>query len=320
MTAIRFGGDAIRHRSLLILLVLIWAISWPAIKVGVTTVPAIWFGCLRYIIAAFCLFAVGALRRELALPSRPDWPLIAVSGALQMAAYSALTGLALTILPPGRASVLAFSTPIWVVPLAAWWLHERISRLAMFGVAVGLSGVLAIAAPSLNLEGKGQIVAYAMLMGAAAAWAISIVFVRSHQFAATALALAPWQMLVAAVLLLPLALGVEGSPPPIGASGAASLAYVGPVATAFAYWAVVEVGRHFRAGTISMALLATPSLGILISALTLGEAVGTSLIIGVVLIGIGIRLAISASDREKEGAPSEEVRDGWRRSTRSSES
>ena len=141
MTAVRFGGDAIRHRSLLILLVLIWAISWPVIKVGVTTVPAIWFGCLRYIIAAFCLFAVVALRRELAFPSRSDWPLIAVSGALQMAAYSALTGLALTILPPGRASVLAFSTPIWVVPLAAWWLHERISRLAMFGVAVGLSGV-----------------------------------------------------------------------------------------------------------------------------------------------------------------------------------
>jgi hypothetical protein len=69
-----------------------------------------------------------------------------------------------------------------------------------------------------------------------------------------------------------------------------------------------------------MALLATPSLGILISALTLGEAVGTSLITGVVLIGIGIRLAISASDGEKKAAPSEGrvVRDGWRRSRRSS--
>ncbi|WP_212419632.1 DMT family transporter [Bradyrhizobium sp. AUGA SZCCT0283] len=298
MTAARFGGDTNRHRWLLIFLILIWAISWPVIKVGVTAVPAIWFGCLRYMIAAFCLFALVALRRQLAFPSRSDWSLIAVSGALQMAAYSALTGLALTILPPGRASVLAFSTPIWVVPLAAWWLHERISQLAMFGVAVGLSGVFVIAAPSLHVEGKDQIAAYGMLMGAAAAWAISIVFVRSHRFAATTLALAPWQMLVAAALLLPLALGIEGSPPPIGASGAASLAYVGPIATAFAYWAVVEVGRHFQAGTISMALLATPSLGILISALTLGEAVGASLIAGVVLIAAGIRLATSTSDRQ----------------------
>jgi drug/metabolite transporter (DMT)-like permease len=48
---------------------------------------------------------------------------------------------------------------------------------------------------------------------------------------------------------------------------------------------------------MSMALLATPSLGILISALTLGEAVGASLIAGVVLIGLGIRLVTNASGR-----------------------
>jgi drug/metabolite transporter (DMT)-like permease len=301
MTATRIEATQIRHRSLLILLVLTWAISWPVIKVGVATVPPIWFGCLRYVIAAFCLFTLVGARRELILPPRSDWPLVLVSGALQMGAYSALTGLALTILPPGRASVLAFSTPIWVVPLAAWWLQERITRLAMLGVAVGLLGVFAIAAPSFHLHGRDQILAYAMLMGAAAVWAISIVFVRSHRFAATALALAPWQMLVAAALLLPLALVVEGAPPTVGAHGAASLAYVGLIATAFAYWAVVEVGRHFPAATMSMALLATPSLGILISALTLGETVGPSLIAGVALIGTGIRLATSLPDR-KTGA------------------
>ncbi len=286
----RFG-----RRSLLVLLILTWAVSWPVIKVGVATVPPIWFGCLRYTIAAACLFALVAVRRELVFPPRSDWPLIAVSGALQMGAYSALTGLALTVLPPGRASVLAFSTPIWVVPLAAWWLRELISRLAMVGVAVGLSGVFAIAAPSLHSDGTGQIVAYTMLLGAAAAWAVSIVFVRAHRFTATPLALAPWQMLVAAALLLPLAAATEGPLPPVGARGAASLAYVGPIATAFAYWAVVETGRHFRASTMSMALLATPSLGILISALTLGETVGLSLIAGVVLIAAGIRLSTMAS-------------------------
>ncbi|MFZ2159870.1 MAG: DMT family transporter, partial [Bradyrhizobium sp.] len=270
------------------------AISWPVIKVGVATVPPIWFGCLRYVIAAFCLFALVAARRELIWPPRSDWPLIAVSGALQMGAYSALTGLALTILPPGRASVLAFSTPIWVVPLAAWWLHESVPRRAVLGAAIGLVGVVAIAAPSLHADGKDQIFAYGMLMGAAAAWAVSIVFVRGHRFTATALALAPWQMLVAAVLLLPLAITFEGPLSSTGVRGAAALVYVGPVATAFAYWAVVEAGRHFRASTLSVALLATPSLGILISSLTLGEAVGASLVAGVVLIGFGIRLATGA--------------------------
>jgi drug/metabolite transporter (DMT)-like permease len=283
-------GSRLHHRILLAMLVLTWAISWPAIKVGVATVPPIWYACFRYAIATSCLFVLVAKRRELTLPPRSDWPLVAVSGVLQMATFSALTGFALTILPPGRASVLAFSTPIWVVPLAAWWLHEHASRRALFGLGLGLVGVLTIAAPSIRPKGATEIVAYVMLLGAAAAWAISIVAVRAHRFTATALALAPWQMLVAACLLLPLAIAVEGAPPPIGITGAASLAYVGPIATAFAYWAVVEAGRHIRASTMSMALLATPGLGILISAFTLGEGVGPSLIAGVVWVGAGIRL------------------------------
>jgi drug/metabolite transporter (DMT)-like permease len=188
--------------------------------------------------------------------------------------------------------VLAFSTPIWVVPLAAWWVHERASPAALLGTGLGLLGVLAIAAPALQPDGRGNGFAYAMLLGAAVSWALSIVAVRAHRFTATALALAPWQTLVAACLLLPVALAVEGVPRPIGVSGAASLAFVGPVATAFAYWAVVETGRHFRAGTLSMALLATPPVGILLSALTSGETVEPLLIGGAVLIAAGIRLSV----------------------------
>src|SRR5215510_1926937 len=215
--------DGYRHHILVALLILSWAISWPLIKVGVATVPPIWYACFRYGIAALCLFALVAARHEAALPPRADWPLVAISGAFQMAAYSAMTAFALTILPPGRASVLAFSTPIWVVPLAAWWLHERTSPGVLLGTGLGLLGVLAIVAPALHADSGGHLVAYAMLLAAAVSWALSIVAVRAHRFAATALALAPWQTLVAACLLLPIALAAEGVPRPIGLSGAASL-------------------------------------------------------------------------------------------------
>jgi drug/metabolite transporter (DMT)-like permease len=215
--------------------------------------------------------------------------------------------MALTVLPPGRASVLAFSTPIWVVPISAVWLRERLSRAGMLGVGLGLLGALAIAAPSLNRAGSGHGLAYALLMAAAAAWAVSIVYVRKHRFIASALALAPWQMLLAAGLLLPCALALEGLLQEVGVEGTASLAYVGPVATAFAYWAVVEAGRRFRASTMSMALLATPSLGIAISAWAQHEPIGASLIAGVIMIAAGIRLATAAPAHSRDPAPATEV-------------
>ena len=282
----------LRDWLLLLSLVLIWAVSWPVIKIGVGQIPPIWYGCLRYAIAALILFGLVAVRGELALPPRSDLSLVVVSGALQMAAYSALTGLALTILPPGRASVLAFSTPVLVAPLAAWRLGEKISSKIAAGVMIGCAGIVIIASPSFAVGGK-QTMAYAMLMGAAAAWAITIVTVRGHRFKSSALSLAPWQMLIAASLLLPVAISAEGPPGQFTLLGVATLIYVAPVATAFAYWAVVEAGRRFAASTMSMALLATPSFGLLISARVLDEPINTSLLWGVVLTATGIHLTVT---------------------------
>lgn len=283
-----------RDWLLLLSLVLIWAVSWPVIKIGVGQIPPIWYGCFRYAIAALILFGVLIARRELALPSSADLPFVVVSGTLQMAAYSALTGLALTILPPGRASVLAFSTPIVVAPLAAWRLGEDLGPKMVAGVLIGCAGTAVIASPSFAVAGR-QTVAYAMLMAAATAWAVTIVIVRGHRFASSALSLAPWQMLIAAIVLLPTAISVEGPPPAISPLGAATLVYVAPVATAFAYWAVVEAGRRFAASAMSMALLATPSLGLLISAWALNEPIDASLVAGVALTATGIRLTLAAT-------------------------
>lgn len=234
------------------------------------------------------------------MPPRADWPYIAISGVLQMASYSTLAAIALTVLPAGRASVLAFSTPIWVVPIAAWWLGESPSHGTFIGTCLGLLGVRTIAAPSFHAEGR-QVVASGLFLGAALSWATAIVAVRAHRFQATALALAPWQMVVAAGLPLPLALVVEGAPPPLTPRGAASLAFVGPVATAFAYWAVVEAGRRLRAVVLSTGLLASPALGTLISALGWGEEVDLWLITGMVLIATGIGLVTFSSEKNSVG-------------------
>jgi drug/metabolite transporter (DMT)-like permease len=283
-----------RARWLLALLVLIWGASWPIVKIGVTVVPPLWFACLRYVTGTACVVVIVALRRELILPSRSDWKLIIVSSVLQMATYSAFTSLALTRLPPGRASVLAFSTPVWVVPLSVWWLRERVARFGRLGVVAGLAGVVVIASPEMQPIVPEHLMAYTLLMCAAAAWAGSIVFVRAHRFQASALALAPWQMMVASLLLLGCAIGVDGPLRSLDLRGVAPLVYVGPLATAFAYWAVVEVGRHLRATTISVTLLMVPCVGLLISVFTLHEAVNPSLALGVVLIGVGVLLTTTS--------------------------
>ena len=169
------------------------------------------------------------------------------------------------------------------------------------GVGAGMTGVLAIASPGLRSAAPATVLPYLLLIAAAAGWAASIVFVRAHRFRASSLSLAPWQTLVAALLLLPCAREIDGAFQPLSLGGAISLAYVGPIATAFAYWAVVEVGRHIGATTISMSLLAVPALGVTISTVAFHESVDFSLGAGVALITIGV-VRVTTSHRRGESA------------------
>jgi drug/metabolite transporter (DMT)-like permease len=52
----------------------------------------------------------------------------------------------------------------------------------------------------------------------------------------------------------------------------------------------VEVGRRLPATTLSVGLLATPTLGLTISAITLNEPIGPALLWGLALVGVGIAL------------------------------
>src|SRR3546814_14990154 len=93
-----------------------------------------------------------------------------------------------------------------------------------------------------------------MLLAAAHAWSVAILHIRAHKWDSSPLQLAPWQMLLA---VPPLALlswltedwgGIRWS-----GETALVLAYNGPLATAFCFWAVVSVTRALPAIQIGRA-------------------------------------------------------------------
>ncbi len=89
-------------------------------KMGLAHISPLWFAACRFGSAALISFLVlGALRR-LRLPSRQEWPLVIGVGLLQMGAFTALALWALQYVPPGRASVIAYATAIWVIRFPRW--------------------------------------------------------------------------------------------------------------------------------------------------------------------------------------------------------
>ena len=131
----------------------------------------------------------------------------------------------------------------------------------------------------------------AAILGAALLWAGAILHIRGHHWRSTPFDLLPWQMLLATVILVPLAWFVVGPPAFDWTPRLAALfAYAGLPGSALAYWASAMAGLRLPAATTSLGLLATPVVSVALATLWLGERPGASLLVGVALILGGVAL------------------------------
>ncbi|WP_186093552.1 DMT family transporter [Burkholderia gladioli] len=275
--------------------IIVWGANWPIMKVGLAHVSPLWMSSIRFASGAACLFALQAARRELALPKRADIPLLASVGLLQMLAFKALSAIALHRIGAGRSAVLAYTTPIWVTPIAVLMFRERLSGRKSAGVALGVAGVVVLFNPlDIDWHNRGIVLANLMLLAASLCWAVCILHLRHFRSASSAYALAPWQMAIAAVPLLMLARFHEGQYSGDGSMTlAACLGFIGPLATAFCFCAVNAANTRMSSSSMATAMLGVPIVGLLASIAFLHEPITFSLMGSVILIVSGIALSIA---------------------------
>lgn len=289
-------------RLLLVGVVILWGVNWPVMKIGVAAMPPVWFATARMVLGALSLFLLLAVLGRLKLPQRRDLPVVLTVGLLQMAAFLALVNIALQQVEASRSAILAYTTPLWVTPAAFLLLGERLSPLKGLGLALGLAGVAALFNPlGFDWSDRATLVGNGLLLLAAFSWSIAILHVRRHRWGTSPLQLAPWQMLAAAVPLALLSWVTEDwSTVQWSGQLALLLAYNGPLATAFCFWAVVSVTRALPAVTTSLSLLAVPVTGVAASALILGEPLTPTLVGGLILI-LGGTVLVNLADVRRDG-------------------
>jgi drug/metabolite transporter (DMT)-like permease len=277
---------------LLATVVLAWSLTWPVNKVILATVPPLWAVALRTGIGAVALFLIAALQRRLVLPPRGDWPVLASITLLHMVGFGVLSSIGLQTVPTGRSVVLAYTTPLWVVPGAALFLGERLTTRRIVGVVVGLAGLLVLFNPlAFDWTERSAVLGNLAILAAALLWAGSILHIRGHRWQSSPFDLLPWETLLATVLLTPAASLLAGPPAfAIDAPLAALLIYAGLPGTALAYWAVAMACRHLPAITTSLGLLATPVVSTLVAAIWLQEVPTADVLaaMGLILSGIAI--------------------------------
>lgn len=274
------------------IVVLAWGLNWPMTKMVVRDIPPLWAATLRSLIATVTLLGLLWSQGSLIVPRRGDVAVIVGIALPHMVAFSTLVAIGIQFVPAGRAIVLGYTTPLWVIPMARLFLGEPITRRHVVGGCVALAGLALMFEPaSFDWHDGRALLGNGLLLLASACWAVSIVYVRAHIWVSTPFQLVFWEVLLATAVSSMLALVFHGLPTVDWTpSLALLLLYGGVCGTALAYWAVAVVNRSLPAATTSLGLLATPVVGTISAAIMLGEPITPTLVGAMTLIVGGIAL------------------------------
>ena len=274
--------------------ILIFGFNWPIMAAGDRAMDAMWLAAFRLVGAALVVFVVVAARGSLSRVDRHDVPIVLSVGLFRIALVNGLVFSALQFVPPGHASFVAFTASFWVLPVAAIWLGEKLTPWRVGGVLLGCLGLVLLLEPwALDWSDTRTLLGFGMLLAAAQTAAITSVHIRAHRWRATPFELMPWQLMVAAVPTVALALALEG-PPDVqwSAMVVGIIAYQVLPASSFAMWGELTLCRSLPAISANLFLMAIPVIGLGASILfgedtiTLAAGVGCALILAGVAAGL----------------------------------
>lgn len=240
------------------------------------------------------------------LPTGSWWWRSLVLGTLNIGAFFALIFVAAYRLPGGMAATLTATAPIMVM-LVAWALiGERPRAAALVGAGVGVVGV------ALLVLRAGVIVdpiGVAASFGAVAMSSLGFVLVKRWHPPVDLLTFTAWQLVAGGLVLLPIAIAVEGAPPPLDLPAIGGFLYLGLPATLIAYVVWFRGLRELPAASVALVGLLNPVAGTVIGVVLAGEAFGGVQLLGMLLVLAGIlagQPAVAALLRRRTRDPERE--------------
>ncbi|RDI45192.1 DMT family transporter [Aquicella lusitana] len=267
-----------------------WGIAWPINKIGLQYMSPLWYTALRLIVGTVTMMGLVAAIKKFAWPKTKDIPLIVIIGLLQISIYILLANIGLAYLPAGRSSLLAYTTPLWVMPAAILFFDEKAGWSRWLGFLLGVGGLLILLSPwEMNWADKKVLFGSAMLLLASLCWAISMLCARYMKWTKSPLELIPWQLLVGTIPILLFAwvkepaVTIHWNPALI-----LSLIYTGFLVTGLSYWSGVVVNKELPTMVVSLGFLAVPVFSLLVSAFFMHEVINLPTTVAMISILLGL--------------------------------
>ena len=279
-----------REWAMLVTLSVLWGGSFFFAEIALESLPPLTIVTLRVGLAAITLWLV-VLALKLPIPNSPPiWIAFLTMGLLNNVLPFSLIVWGQSQISSGLAAILNATAPLFGVIVAGILLRdESATPLKITGVVVGFAGVIVMM--DLSSIATSSLLAQLAILAAALSYACASVYGR--RFKATGLnpiLVAAGQVTGSTLLLLPIALWVDGNDPyaNVPTQVWAAIISLAMFSTAAAYILYFKLLASAGATNILLVTLLVPVSAILLGWLFLEESLQTPHIIGMAMIALGL--------------------------------
>jgi drug/metabolite transporter (DMT)-like permease len=278
----------------LILMALIWGITFSVIKYGTTLLPALAYNGVRIMLAALALIVIAMIRGGSA-PSRRDVLVLLALGALGNGVYQVLFVEGLARTRAGEAALVVGASPALMALFARMRGIERVDRRRAFGIMLSIFGVALIVlgrAATGESGSGGSLFGDLLVLCGAACWAVYTVLLIPYTKRVSGWWVIALNVIGGSVILAVVGardiISVDWTAVPGRAWAAILYSGLGGLVIAYMFW-LYGVRRLGPTRTAMYGNL-QPLIALLFAWLTLGEiptawqAVGAATIVGGVLM------------------------------------
>ena len=248
-----------------------WGFNWPMIKLALSELPVFSFRSICLLCGAAGLFAIAAYARLPLRVPRGQWRRLLLIALFNITVWNVCIAYGIGYMSSGRAAILAYTMPLWSVPLSAWLLNERITARRILGVGLGMGGMLLLLSVELRAvqaAPKGTL----LMVSGALSWAIGTVMMKRYPVDLPVTSLTAWQLLIGGIPIYAGALAFDlPSLQPLTLWPAVALAYNVLVAFVYCHWAWYKIVTTVPVGVSSLSTLMTPVVGVFSGMLVLAE-------------------------------------------------
>lgn len=292
---------------------LFWGTTYLGIRISIESLPPLYLIAIRYTISGGILLCA-ALVARVRMPSRREFLLTALYGAICIGIGNGLLAIAEQWIPSGLAALMYTTTPFWMVGIDSL-LPGGAKPLAATtrGLAVGLIGVAVLILPAALRDGwHGRIVTgFIVLQLSAVGWVWGALLQRRLKTRTSPFLTGAIQQVGAGLVMFVPSACFERFPVAVTARSEWAVAYLIVFGSVIGFTSFIYSMARLPVALVSIYTFVNPIVAVLLGSLFFQEPFGGREVVAMAVIFAGIALVKWSETRHLTKAKPEEVPMVW---------